>query len=167
MILIGGGSRSGKSRAALQMLNDAGPRRGFIATAQAFDEEMRDRIARHRAEREGSIVTWEEPLDVAGRIAAEDGRYDAILVDCLTLWLSNLMLAGDQDVDLECRRLIEAATRSRSKIILVTNEVGCGIVPENALARQFRDAAGRLNQMAAADASEVHWMVFGIGLRIK
>jgi len=167
VILIGGGSRSGKSRAGLQMLKDAGPQRGFIATAQAFDEEMRDRIALHRAERDSSIVTWEEPLAVADRIAAEDGRYDAILVDCLTLWLSNIMLAGDKDVDLESRKLVEAATRSRSKIILVTNEVGCGIVPGNALARQFRDAAGRLNQMAAADASEVHWMIFGIGLRIK
>ena len=167
VILIGGGSRSGKSRTALQMLKDAGPRRCFIATAQAFDEEMRDRIARHREERDNSIVTWEEPLAVADRIGAEDGRYDAILVDCLTLWLSNIMLAGNQDVDLECRRLVEAATGSRSKVILVTNEVGCGIVPENALARQFRDAAGRLNQMAAADATEVHWMIFGIGLRIK
>jgi adenosylcobinamide kinase / adenosylcobinamide-phosphate guanylyltransferase len=167
VILIGGGSRSGKSRAALQMLNSTGPRRGFIATAQAWDEEMRDRIARHRQERDSGIVTWEEPLSVANRIEAEDGRYDAILVDCLTLWLSNIILAGGNDVEAECRMLVAAATRAQTKVILVTNEVGCGIVPENALARQFRDAAGKLNQMAAEVAVEVHWMIFGVGLRIK
>ena len=167
MILIGGGSRSGKSRAALQMLNSTGPRRGFIATAQAGDDEMRDRIARHREERDSGIVTWEEPLSVANRIEAEDGRYDAILVDCLTLWLSNIMLAGGKDVEAECEKLVAAAARAQTKVILVTNEVGCGIVPENALARQFRDAAGKLNRMAAESADEVHWMIFGIGLRIK
>jgi adenosylcobinamide kinase/adenosylcobinamide-phosphate guanylyltransferase len=167
VILIGGGSRSGKSRAALQMLNAAGPRRGFIATAQAWDDEMRERIARHREERDSGIVTWEEPFAVADRIAVEDGRYDAILVDCLTLWLSNTMLAGAKDVEAECRQLVNVASRSQTQVILVTNEVGCGIVPENALARQFRDAAGRLNQMAAESASEVHWMIFGVGLRIK
>ena len=167
MILIGGGSRSGKSRAALQMLNSAGPRRGFIATAQAWDDEMKERIARHREERDPGIVTWEEPLAVAERVQAEDGRYDAIVVDCLTLWLSNLMLAESAPIESECRKLVEVSAQARTSIILVTNEVGCGIVPENALARRFRDEAGRLNQMAAQRASEVHWMVFGIGMRIK
>jgi len=167
VILIGGGSRSGKSSAALGMLKAAGDRRGFIATAQAWDDEMRERIARHRAERGESIVTWEEPLTVAARIEAEDGAYDAIVVDCLTLWLSNLMMAGDRDIEAECRRLVDAAAKARTTIILVTNEVGCGIVPENALARQFRDAAGKLNQLAAERAAEVQWMIFGIGLRIK
>ena len=137
MILIGGGSRSGKSRAALQMLNTAGPRRGFIATAQAWDEEMRERIERHREERDSAIVTFEEPFAVADRIETEDGRYDAILVDCLTLWLSNTMLAGGKDVEAECRKLVATAARARTNVILVTNEVGCGIVPENALARQW------------------------------
>jgi adenosylcobinamide kinase / adenosylcobinamide-phosphate guanylyltransferase len=167
MILIGGGSRSGKSRAALEMLKAAGPRIGFIATAQAWDDEMRERIARHREERGPEIVTWEEPFAVAERIASEDGRYDAIVVDCLTLWLSNLMLGEPRPIESECKRLVEAAARARTKIILVTNEVGCGIVPENALARRFRDEAGRLNQLAAQHAHEVHWMVFGIGMRIK
>jgi adenosylcobinamide kinase/adenosylcobinamide-phosphate guanylyltransferase len=166
MILVGGGSRSGKSSAALRMLKAAGPRMGFIATAQAWDDEMRDRIARHREERGPSITTWEEPFDVAQRIATEDGRYDVIVVDCLTLWLSNLMLA-ERDIDSESTTLIEAAAASKTKIILVTNEVGCGIVPENALARRFRDAAGKLNQQAAERAEEVHWMIFGIGLRVK
>ncbi len=167
MILVGGGSRSGKSSAALRMLKAAGQRVGFIATAQAWDDEMRERIAAHQAERGAGITTWEEPFDVAARIAEEDGAYDAILVDCLTLWLSNVMLAEDRDVGVECAALVDAAARSKTQVILVTNEVGCGIVPENALARRFRDAAGRLNQLAAERADEVHWMMFGIGMRIK
>jgi adenosylcobinamide kinase/adenosylcobinamide-phosphate guanylyltransferase len=167
MILIGGGSRSGKSSAALQMLRASGPRLGFIATAEAWDDEMRERIARHREERGPGITTWEEPLNVARRIQTEDGSYDAILVDCLTLWLSNIMLAERFDAEAECSALVEAAASAGTNVILVTNEVGCGIVPENALARRFRDAAGRLNQMAAERATEVHWMIFGIGLRVK
>ena len=167
MILIGGGSRSGKSAAGLKMLKQSGARLGFIATAEAWDDEMRDRIARHREERGAGIATWEEPLAVARRITNESANYDAILVDCLTLWLSNVMLAERFDVDAECHTLIAAATESTSKIILVTNEVGCGIVPDNALARRFRDAAGRLNQLAAERATEVHWTIFGIGMRIK
>jgi adenosylcobinamide kinase / adenosylcobinamide-phosphate guanylyltransferase len=167
MILVGGGSRSGKSRAALELLRSSGPRMGFIATAQAWDDEMRERIARHREERGPEIVTWEEPFDVAERLAAEDGRYDAIVIDCLTLWLSNVMLAETKPIESECLELVDTAARARTKVILVTNEVGCGIVPENALARRFRDEAGRLNQMAAQRAHEVHWMVFGVGMRIK
>jgi adenosylcobinamide kinase/adenosylcobinamide-phosphate guanylyltransferase len=167
IVLVGGGSRSGKSRAALDMLKAAGPHRGFIATAQAYDDEMRLRIANHQAERGTEIVTWEEPFAVAERIQEEDGRCDAIVVDCLTLWLSNLMLAETASLENEYGRLIEASAQARAKIILVTNEVGCGIVPENALARRFRDEAGRLNQLAAQRASEVHWIVFGIGMRIR
>jgi adenosylcobinamide kinase/adenosylcobinamide-phosphate guanylyltransferase len=167
VILIGGGSRSGKSRAALDLLNAAGPRRGFIATAHDSDDEMHERIARHREQRDPGIVTWEEPIRVADRIQAEDGRYDAIVVDCLTIWLSNLLLAETFDLEAECRRLIEVSTQSKTKIILVTNEVGCGLVPEYPLGRRFRDEAGRLNQLAAQHATDVHWMVFGIGLRIK
>jgi adenosylcobinamide kinase / adenosylcobinamide-phosphate guanylyltransferase len=167
MILIGGGSRSGKSSAALAMLKAAGPRIGFIATAQAWDDEMRERIAQHKEERDSGIVTWEEPLQVAERIALEDGRYDAIVVDCLTLWLSNLMLAETGSIESECVNLVDVCARAQTKVILVTNEVGCGIVPDNALARRFRDYAGRLHQMAAQQAAEVHWMMFGIGMRIK
>lgn len=167
MILIGGGSRSGKSAMALRIMRDLGPRMGFIATAQAWDDEMRERIAIHRAERGADVMTWEEPLALAQRIAAEDGAYDAIVVDCLTLWLTNIMLAEGRDVNAECAALIAAAAHARTQIILVTNEVGCGIVPDNALARRFRDAAGRLNQQAAHHAAEVHWMIFGVGLKIK
>lgn len=167
MILVGGGSRSGKSSAALRMLRDSGSRLVFIATAQAWDDEMHSRIAQHKAERGAGIETWEEPLDVARRIAEAGNSYDAILVDCLTLWLSNIMLAERFDLEAECRLLVEAAAQSPAKVILVTNEVGCGIVPENALARKFRDAAGILNQLVAEHATEVHWMIFGIGMRLK
>jgi len=167
MILIGGGSRSGKSAAALRMLRAAGPQRAFIATAQAFDDEMTDRIARHRAERDPDIVTFEEPLDVAARIRAEGAHFDAIVVDCLTLWLSNLMLTDRPSIADECRDLVQSATEPNAKVILVTNGIGCGIVPENALARRFRDEAGRLNQLAAEHAEEVHSIIIGIGMRVK
>jgi adenosylcobinamide kinase / adenosylcobinamide-phosphate guanylyltransferase len=168
VILIGGGSRSGKSREALRRLRLAGSRLGFIATATVCDDEMRERIERHREERGADVTTWEEPLDVAGRLRKEDGKYDAIVVDCLTLWLTNLMLGGEPvDIEDSSNLLITAATSAVTQIIFVTNEVGCGIVPENALARRFREVAGRLNQMAADQATEVYWMVFGIGMRIK
>ncbi len=167
MILIGGGSRSGKSRAALEMMNACGPRRGFIATAQAWDDEMRERIARHREERGPDVVTWEEPFTVAELIEKVDGEYDAIVVDCLTLWLSNLMLAGTGSIENECQKLVDTCARAQTKVVLVTNEVGCGIIPDNALARRFRDEAGRLHQLAAQHATEVYWMMFGIGMRIK
>ncbi|MFL6415701.1 MAG: bifunctional adenosylcobinamide kinase/adenosylcobinamide-phosphate guanylyltransferase [Bryobacteraceae bacterium] len=167
VILIGGGSRSGKSRESLRRLRATGKRLGFIATAQAWDDEMRERIKLHREERGGEIVTWEEPLRVADRLRQEEGSYDGIVVDCLTLWLSNLMLQGQTDVARQTEDLIDAATRTVTEVILVTNEVGCGIVPENGLAREFRDRAGRLNQGIAECADEVYWMVFGIALRIK
>lgn len=168
MILIGGGSRSGKSNEALKRLRSAGSRLGFIATAEAWDDEMRGRIDAHRVERGPGIVTWEEPLRVADRLRSEGTAYDGILVDCLTLWLTNLMLHDQQtDIRSETEDLLDAAASTRAQVILVTNEVGCGIVPENALARAFRDEAGRLNQRAAERASEVYWMIFGIGLRIK
>ena len=168
MILIGGGSRSGKSKEALKRLRASGSRLGFIATAQAWDDEMRARIQLHREERGSDIITWEEPLRVADRLRLEHGSYDAIVVDCLTLWLTNLMLQNHPtDIRKETEDLLLAAADTRTEVILVTNEVGCGIVPENALAREFRDHAGRLNQEAAERASEVHWMVFGIGLRLK
>ncbi len=165
IVLIGGGARSGKSRHALKLARQYGSRLAFIATAQAGDGEMRDRIARHRQERGPEFTTFEEPLCVAARIAAEDGRFDAFVVDCLTLWLSNFIEAGPAEDEID--KLIAAAAAARSPVLLVTNETGCGIVPENALARQFRDLAGRMNQRAAEAADEVYWMVFGIPLKVK
>lgn len=163
VILVGGGSRSGKSRFALDVARECGPKRVFIATAEAGDEEMAERIAHHRTSRGQSFTTIEEPLDLAPHLSIDA---DAIVVDCLTLWLSNLLHAG-RDPAAEGPRLLAAATAAGSTVILVTNEVGCGIVPIDALSRQFRDAAGRLNQQAAACACAVYYLTFGISQRIK
>jgi adenosylcobinamide kinase/adenosylcobinamide-phosphate guanylyltransferase len=162
IVLIGGGSRSGKSRFALERARREGSKLVFIATAEARDEEMRERIARHRAERGDQFRTVEVPLDLAGAIRSSDG--DAIVVDCLTLWLSNTMTLEFAE---EFAELEDAARSSRACVILVTNEVGCGIVPDNALAREFRDRAGTLNQRMAEASAEVYWMVFGQPLRVK
>jgi adenosylcobinamide kinase/adenosylcobinamide-phosphate guanylyltransferase len=158
VVLIGGGSRSGKSRFALERARREGSNLVFIATAEAGDDEMRDRIARHRVERGDAFRTVEAPVELAAAIRSSDG--DAIVVDCLTLWLANTMPGEFDD-------LKNAARSSRACVILVTNEVGCGIVPDNALAREFRDRAGILNQQMAEIAGEVYWMVFGQPLRVK
>jgi adenosylcobinamide kinase / adenosylcobinamide-phosphate guanylyltransferase len=162
VILIGGGARSGKSRYALSLAQERGKRLGFIATGQAYDDEMRDRIAAHRRERDPAFTTLEEPVDIAGALA--NTAFDVVVVDCLTLWLSNIL---DRDVEREFDNLISAARESAAVIIFVTNEVGCGIVPDNALARRFRDHAGCLNNRIAAIAGEVYWMVFGCPLKVK
>ena len=132
----------------------------YVATAEALDEEMTVRIANHRAERGDEFVTVEAPLDLAGAIRSL--ACDAIVIDCLTLWLSNSM--GGED---KTEETIAVALESTADVIIVTNEVGCGIVPENALAREFRDRAGRMNQRFAEAADEVYWMVFGQPLRVK
>lgn len=162
IVLIGGGSRSGKSSFALSYARRSGERRGFLATAEAFDDEMRERIERHREDRGPDFVTLEEPLEIERVIA--DHSFDVLVIDCLTLWLSNLLHAGRS---LYFDGFIDAAAQSPMTCVLVTNEVGCGIVPENALARQFRDLAGTLNQQVAARAAEVYWMVFGVPMRVK
>ena len=167
VILIGGGSRSGKSRFALEYARRHAAPLAFIATAEARDDEMRDRIASHRAERGPEFNTIEEPRDLARVLVEAGDRYGAIVVDCLTLWLSNLMFGASTDIRRDTAHLLRVATESPSAVILVTNEVGCGIVPENALARQFRDSAGAMNQQAAAAAREVYWMAFGISMRLR
>jgi Adenosyl cobinamide kinase/adenosyl cobinamide phosphate guanylyltransferase len=164
IVLVGGGSRSGKSRHALQLARDCGPRLGFIATAQALDDEMRERIHLHQRERGPGFLTIEEPVALAAAIARSAAQLDAIVVDCLTLWLSNIL---STDIESEVSELIASSLASPARVIFVTNEVGCGIVPESALARRFRDCAGRLNQRVAEAASEVYWMVFGCALRVK
>jgi adenosylcobinamide kinase / adenosylcobinamide-phosphate guanylyltransferase len=166
-ILIGGGSRSGKSRFALEYARRHAAPLAFIATAEARDDEMRHRIAAHRAERGPEFETIEESRDVARVIVEAGDRYGAIVVDCLTLWLSNLMFAGIMDIHREAATVLRVASESPSTVVLVTNEVGCGIVPENVLARQFRDLAGAMNQQAAAAAQEAYWMAFGIPMRLK
>lgn len=165
--LVLGGARSGKSgfaqRAAERVAR--GGRTVMIATAQAFDDEMAERIARHQADRGESWATVEAPLELAAAIAALPS--DAIaVVDCLTLWLSNQMLSG-QNVEARSTELIEAVGACRAHLWLVSNEVGLGIVPETALGRRFRDEAGRLNQRLAATAHEVYFIAAGLALRMK
>ena len=164
IILVGGGSRSGKSSHALTLARQHGTRLGFLATAQAFDDEMRDRIGKHQQERGAEFVTIEEPLDLVRVIKEQEHLLDVIVVDCLTLWLSNIMCSTEEP---QFDKFLNAAVASPLQLILVTNEVGCGIVPENALARRFRDLAGTLNQQAAARAVAVYWMIFGVALKIK
>lgn len=163
--LITGGARSGKSRyAETRALAEPGRPR-YIATAQAFDAEMEERIALHRARRDARWLESEAPLDLVAALDSSDGE-GARLVDCLTLWLSNLFFA-ERDWRAESAALVEALRRQRSPVFLVTNEVGFGIVPDNALARRFRDAAGWVAQDVAVAADEVVLVVAGQPLRIK
>ena len=157
IVLVGGGARSGKSRWALERARKRGGHLVYIATAEALDEEMSARIAKHRIDRGDEFETIEEPRELAHAIRSAQG--DAIVVDCLTLWLANV--EGDAD------DVIAAAQEQAAEVICVTNEVGCAIVPDNALAREFRDRAGIANQRFAEAAAEVYWMVFGQALRVK
>jgi adenosylcobinamide kinase/adenosylcobinamide-phosphate guanylyltransferase len=173
IVLVGGGVRCGKSAFALARARSLGERRLFIATAEARDAEMSERIAAHRRERGARFETLERPLALAETLAAESGRADVIVVDCLTLWLSNLLLRSDADADAEAvlleeiERLAGALAQRRCHVVLVTNEVGMGIVPDNALARRFRDAAGRMHQRVAAISDEVYVGMLGTLLRLK
>ncbi len=164
--LVLGGARSGKSRHAERLAASAATGAWiYIATAEARDREMSDRIARHRAARGERWRTVEEPLAIAAAIDRAE-RGDVVLVDCLTLWLSNLLLA-DCDPDAEFDRLCATARAARAKLVFVANEVGLGIVPDNALARRFRDESGRLNQRVAEIADHVVFMAAGLPLVLK
>ncbi|RTL75845.1 MAG: bifunctional adenosylcobinamide kinase/adenosylcobinamide-phosphate guanylyltransferase [Bradyrhizobiaceae bacterium] len=165
VVLITGGARSGKSRRAEARAQACPGRPVYIATAEALDAEMEERIARHRARRGNDWIEREAPLDLVQALTETDGG-GARLVDCLTLWLSNLLHAGRSWLD-EAALLTAALGRQRSPVILVTNEVGLGIVPDNALARLFRDAAGLLNQDVAAVADEVEFVVAGLPMKVK
>lgn len=169
-----GGARSGKTARALAIAEEAHATRDLtpvhIATAQAHDAEMRARIEAHKAERGPHWRAREAPLDLPGAIAAEAAPDTVLLVDCLTLWVTNLMLA-DHDVEAAGADLIAALTVAREDaagpVAVVSNEVGLGIVPDNALARAFRDEAGRLHQRVAAMADRVEFMAAGLALRMK
>lgn len=165
VILITGGARSGKSTRAEKRVRAFAGRPVYIATAEALDGEMAERIAKHRARRGTDWVEREVPLDLVQALAATDGT-GARLVDCLTLWLSNLMHA-ERDWEREVNALAAALLELESPVVLVTNEVGLGIVPDNALARSFRDAAGIMNQAIAAAADEVEFVVAGLPMKLK
>ncbi len=164
-ILITGGARSGKSGLAERLTLDLGPSAIYIATAQAFDAEMEARIAQHRARRGAEWQTVAEPMALLHALVSTDGGTPR-LVDCLTLWLSNLMLGG-HDWAAATDALVEALPTLTAPVVFVTNEVGAGIVPENKLARDFRDAAGLLNQRVALACDEVFLCVAGYPIKVK
>ncbi|MEH3144267.1 MAG: bifunctional adenosylcobinamide kinase/adenosylcobinamide-phosphate guanylyltransferase [Methylobacterium frigidaeris] len=166
LTLVLGGARSGKSAHAEALIERLPGPWTYIATAQAFDDEMRERIALHRARRPAGWETIDAPHDLAGSLAAlPPGR--PALVDCLTLWLTNVMLAEAADLAAETAALVAACAAAPGPLVLVGNEVGLGIVPDNALARRFRDEAGRLNQRLAARAERVVMLVAGLPLTLK
>lgn len=165
-LFVLGGARSGKSRYAQGRAEILAGRHHFVATAEAFDDEMRRRIARHRADRDARWSTVEAPRDLPAVLGALNAPGAVVLVDCLTLWLSNLILA-DADIELAEEELCYVINQFDGRVILVSNEVGLGIVPANALARRFGDAAGRLNQAVARVADEVVLLTAGLPLTLK
>jgi adenosylcobinamide kinase/adenosylcobinamide-phosphate guanylyltransferase len=168
VILITGAARSGKSSYAEARAAVLGPRRVYIATAEAKDEEMSRRIAEHKNRRGNSWATVEEPLDLSSALLAQQGRADCALVDCLTMWLSNLLLYRGAELAREqVEQVVKTLRRLDFPVVMVTNEVGWGIVPENALARQYRDLAGWANQRVAGAADEVVLTVAGIPMILK
>jgi adenosylcobinamide kinase/adenosylcobinamide-phosphate guanylyltransferase len=165
LILVIGGARSGKSRHAERLIAEYPPPWIYVATAEALDDEMRARIAAHRNRRDGRWHTIEAPHALA--VAVRDAPVgQPLLLDCLTLWLSNRLLA-DAEIEAEMGVLADALAARTAATIVVSNEVGLGIVPDNALARRFRDAAGAANQMLAARAERVDFIAAGLPLRLK
>lgn len=182
VILITGGARSGKSSFAEQLVADMGQEIAYIATARAFDAEMEDRIAKHRVQRPAAWQTFESPTQPSQVVATQGNRFDVLLLDCLTVMITNRMLAQEIDWETptvaemnaveadilgEISALLDAAVAGRAHLVAVTNEVGYGIVPISPLSRFFRDCAGRVNQRMAAAAGEVYLVVSGIPVRIK
>ncbi|WP_437689859.1 bifunctional adenosylcobinamide kinase/adenosylcobinamide-phosphate guanylyltransferase [Sorangium sp. So ce176] len=170
--LVGGGVRSGKSAFALALGRSLGARRAFIATAEPFDDEMRARIAAHARERGDEFTTIEEPVALPERIASLCG-VDVVVVDCLTLWLSNLLLRDETEgreldrIEARIEDLAAAVESATPHVVLVSNEVGMGVVPESRLGRAFRDLAGRAHQRLNRSASELYVAVMGAVLRLR
>ncbi len=164
--LVLGGARSGKSSFAEKLIDGIGLTKIYLATATAGDDEMQVRIAQHRRQRGDGWITVEEPLALVDALTREAIHGRVVLVDCLTLWLSNLMFA-ERDVEIEAKRLVRFLDVSRYPIVFVSNEVGLGLVPETPLGRAFRDAQGRLNQILAAAVPNVVFIAAGLPLWLK
>lgn len=166
-VLVLGGARSGKTALAERLAIRAGSRPAYLATAEALDGEMRDRVATHQASRGQSFATIEEPLALSDALLKASASHDVILVDCLTLWITNLLMAN-ADVARHVSELGATLVEIRSaKIILVSNEVGMGIVPDNAMARTFRDLAGAAHQRLAEICDDVYFVVAGLPMTLK
>ncbi len=172
LILILGGARSGKSSLAEKLASQY-RRVLFVATAEALDEDMEHRIAQHRLSRPSEWSTLEEPIDLASALESVDDLYDVCLVDCLTVWVSNLLLKmegrsdAENAIQTELQLLLDIYERSSATWIVVSNEVGLGVVPPTPLGRTYRDALGRVNQVVAAKADRVYLMVAGLPLEAK
>jgi len=168
IILVLGGASSGKSEAALQLAGASKPR-AFVATGQALDDEMAARIARHQAGRPQNWDTVEEPIDVEAWFAQQGSQYRTILFDCVTLWVSNLVGIGFDERTILARTgsVLHAMRTAASRVIIVSNELGLGLVPTEPHTRAFRDVAGRVNQQIAAEADEVYLVISGLPLRLK
>ena len=168
IVFITGGARSGKSSFALENASGISGTKAFIATAEATDEEMRQRIEKHKLDRDGTYDTFEEPVGVSDLLKEIDGSYRVVIIDCLTLWMANLVWRN-ANIDAEVGKFITTLRdlSGDTLICIVSNEVGMGIVPENETARRYRDLAGFLNQKVAEASDEVYLAVSGIPLKIK
>jgi adenosylcobinamide kinase/adenosylcobinamide-phosphate guanylyltransferase len=166
-VLILGGARSGKTSFAERLAMGAGVSPAYLATAEALDSEMRERVESHRRQREGRFETIEEPLALSAAIESAALRHDAILVDCLTLWITNLLGAGIEVAGAVEQLATTLARIDSSRVILVSNEVGLGIVPDNPLARMFRDLAGSTHQRLAEICDDVYFVAAGLPLTLK
>lgn len=167
LIFITGGARSGKSAFAQKLANNLGERVTYIATAEARDREMELRIKFHRKNRPSHWKTVEREKNVTEVLSRVAEKSEVILLDCLTLLISNLLLSGEKKILKEIRRLVNEVKRAKATVLIVSNEVGMGIVPNNNLARRFRDMAGRANQIVAQAADEVYLVVSGIPVKAK
>ena len=173
LTLVLGGARAGKSSYAQRLASEGGGRVLFVATAEAGDPDMAARIAAHRRERPPDWDTLEEPVDLVGALSGAASRYDTVLLDCLTLWVSNLLLrTTDADpshtgILSETEWLLDVFRRGSASWIVVTNEVGLGVVPPTRLGRVFSDELGRVNQLVAAAADDVYFMAAGLPMALK
>ena len=165
LTLITGGAASGKSAFAERLVRTNGGQKHYLATAQAFDDEMREKVKKHQNMRGQDWITYEEPFNPA-LIIANLGANDILLLDCATLWLTNLLL-GNRDISAATSTLLAAISDSSASIVVVTNEVGSGIVPQDALSRKFRQAQGELNQQLSAKASTVAVVISGLPMVLK
>lgn len=166
-VLVLGGARSGKTSFAERLAMRLGRKPVYLATAQALDREMRDRVETHQRQRSGRFATIEEPVNLTDAIIEGSKTFDAVLVDCLTLWITN-MLGANRDVAEGVSDLVAVlAGIDTCRVILVSNEVGLGIVPDNALARTFRDLAGSAHQRLAEICEEVHFVIAGLPMTLK
>lgn len=170
IIFILGGARSGKSTFAVKLAKESKKKKiAFIATGQAWDSEMKKRISLHKQNRPGTFTTFEEPYNAAAQFKRIANKFDIIIVDCLTLLLSNLLLKkyGEKKIVIEMNNILTASKKHKITLIMVSNEVGLGIVPQTRLGRDFRDIAGKVNQIVAQNADSVFFMVSGLPWKIK